>query len=430
MMRSFRIFFLVVALLLSRCGLAQDATELIEQSKDSKAPLAGGSITGKVVCADTHTPARGARILLQSLGATRQAEKKEATGWEPHMAITALDGTFRVLHVPPGEYAVITLAAGYLSPLDGVGVSDSEAIDSLLREKAPLVRISGRETARVDIELLRGAILSGKVVYADGSPATGLRVLLQYIETTKREGQTESRPDSGAMMRGMFEHQTPKTDDQGHFRVSGIPGGSYRLAVIQNFEVGLNLGQEMFADLNPSIPPSNKLTVYSGNTFHQKDAKIYELRPGDIVDGIEIVLPLTGLHSVQGVATGKDGAQLNFGSVSLSDTADSNIKFHTNIRAGGEFRFSGIPEGIYEIKIIGGQIVENPPNVEFDEEQMAAVQARFKPLRAFAATIVSVTVQTTDVDDLTVTLADMKLPERTVPVADPETPDRVVEHPQ
>jgi hypothetical protein len=440
MMRNFPNLILAAVLFVSRCLLAQDAgVRVIQQPAAAKVPMAGGSIIGKVVCADTHTPARGARIVVQPLGATRQAEEKEPTSWQPHMAITALDGTFQVLHLPPGEYAVITLAAGYLSPLDGVmlplGVSsnssDREASDALLREKAPLVRISGRETARVDIELPRGAILTGKVVYSDGSPATGLRVLLQHVETTKREGQTENRRDTGAMMRGMFEHQTPKTDDQGHFRIPGIPGGLYRLAVIQNFEVGLNLGEEMFADLNPSIPPSDKLAVYSGNTFHRKDAKVYELRPGDTVDGIEVVLPLTGLHSVQGVATGKDGAPLNFGLVSLSDTADSNIKFHNNIRAGGEFRFSGIPEGIYEIKIIGGQIIENPPNFELIEEQMPAIQARFKPLRAFAETKVAVTVQTTDVDDLAILLADTKLPERAVPAADPETsPENVVVHPQ
>ena len=361
-------------------------------------------------------------------------KEKETAGWQPHIAITALDGTFHILHLPPGEYDVITLAAGYLSPLDGMLVptdaNAQEASDALLREKAPLVRINGRETARVDIELLRGAIVTGKVVYSDGSPATGLRVFLQRVEATKRAGETEDRPDSGAMMRGMFEHQTPKTDDQGHFRLSGIPGGSYRLAVIQNFEVGLNLGEEVFADLNPSVPPRDKLAVYSGNTFHQKDAKVYELRPGDTVDGIEIVLPLTGLHSVEGVTTGKDGAPLNFGVVNLSDTVDANIKFHTNIRADGEFRFSGIPEGIYEVKILGGQIVENPPNAGFEEDQMPAFQRGVKPLRAFAETKLTVAVQTADVDDLAIMLADTKLPERTVTAPDSELPEGVVVHPQ
>jgi hypothetical protein len=293
------------------------------------------------------------------------------------------------------------------------------------------VRISGHEAASVEIELQRGAILTGRVVYSDGSPATQLRVLLQNVATAKSEGKPDDLDDVGARMEPVFLRQTLRTDDQGHFRISGIPGGRYRLAVIQNLEVAVNLSEAMFVDLNPGITRTDKLAFYSGNTFHQKDAKVYELRPGDTVDGIEVVLPVTGIHSVQGVATSKDGARLNFGVVNLSDTTDSNINLHANIREGGEFRFIGVPEGIYEIRITGGLIVENPPNLEFTEEQISGFQRQLKALRAFAETKVAVILQATDIDDLAVMLADTKLPERADPAADPETSsDGVVVHPQ
>src|SRR5882724_7036054 len=97
-------------------------------------------------------------------------------------------------HLSPGEYAVIAAVAGYLSPLDEVIVhssNDQRAAEALLREKAPLVRISGHEAASVEIELQRGAILTGRVVYSDGSPATQLRVLLQNVATAKSEGKPD-----------------------------------------------------------------------------------------------------------------------------------------------------------------------------------------------------------------------------------------------
>jgi hypothetical protein len=412
----------------SRYLLAQDETvSLIQQPPAAaKKLLAQGSISGHVVFADTHTPARGARIMVMPIGATGDAGVAETTVRQPYMAIAALDGSFRVPHLPPGEYVVITFAAGYLSPLDGVLVptlTDPKASDALLREKAPLVRVNGQEAARVEVELQRGAILAGKVVYSDGAPAAQLRILLQNVET-KREGKPDDLVDAGAMLSGMILNRNPRTDDQGHFRISGIPGGRYRLAVIQTFET--NLGEEMFADLNPGIPKSDKLAVYSGNTFHQKAAKVYEIRPGDTVDGIEVVLPLNGLHSVRGVATGKDGTPLNFGVVSLSDTGDPNINFHANIREDGEFRFSGIPEGIYEIKITGGLIVDNPTDSKFSEEQLPAMQDQIKPIRAFSETKVTVDVQATDIDDLAVMLADAELPRRTAPATDPDTSTDVV----
>jgi hypothetical protein len=117
--------------------------------------------------------------------------------------------------------------------------------------------------------------------------------------------------------------------------------------------------------------------------------------------------------------------------LSLSYTADPTINFHTKIRAGGEFQFSGIPEGIYEMKIMRGGVVENPPQFDFSDELAEGMQDQFKPIRAFAETKVVVTVQTTDVDDLAVMLADTKLPDKAAPAADSETTvDGVVIRPQ
>ena len=432
-MRNFPRLLAIIVWLLSESLLGQDAAISVQQPPaTAKTPPPQGSISGHVSCADTHTPARGARVMVLSIGATRQAEGTETPVRQPHVAVTALDGSFRVPHLPPGEYAIITLATGYLSPLDGVMVrpfADQEASDALMRGKAPLVRISGHDAARIDLELQRGAIVTGKVVYSDGSPAAQLRVFLQNVET-KREGKPDDLVDAGAMATGMMFNRSPRTDDQGQFRISGIPRGRYRLAVIQTFET--NFAEEIFGDMNPGVEKGDQLTVYGGNTFHKKAAKVYEVRPGDTVDGIEIVLPLSGLHSVQGMATGKDGAPLNFGVVSLSDSGDPNINFHTNIGAGGEFRFSGIPEGIYEVKITGGLIAENPTDSQFSEEQLPAMQDQVKPIRAFAETKITVAVQTTDINDLAVILADGKLPERAIPATyTPTTPDGVgVFHPK
>jgi hypothetical protein len=438
-MRYPQTLLLAAILLLSKCTLAQDtAVTVVQQPPAVKGPLASGSISGKVLCADTHTPARGARIMVMAASAFGEGEENGINSGQPQMAITALDGSFRVPHMPPGDYFILVFAAGYLSPLDGVMVANTNndaaqqrSVGALLQEKAPKVSIHGQETARVDIELQRGAILSGRVVYSDGSPAAQLPVLLQKPEPAKSDGKPEELIDAGAMLGAMLLRQSPNTDDQGHFRISGIPGGRYRLAVTQKFEASMNLGEDLMVQLNPGMTKNNQLTIYSGNTLHQKDAKLYELRPGETLDGVEIILPLTGLHSIQGVATGKDGTPLNFGLLSLSDTADPTINFHANIRAGGEFRFSGIPEGIYEMKITKGGVFENPPPFEFPDEVFSGMQDQFKPIRAFAETKVAVTVQTIDIDDLAVTLADTKLPDKAAPGVDSEkTAGGVVVPPQ
>ena len=423
-------------LLSSKCTLGQDIAVTVMQPPTANRPLADGSIIGKVMCADTRKPARGARIMVMAASTFGEGEQNGINSGPPPMAITALDGSFRVPHMPPGDYFILVFAAGYLSPLDGVMVSNTKdsallrSVGTLLEGKAPKVSIHGQETARLDVELQRGAILAGTVVYSDGSPAAELPVLLQKPEPAKGEGKQEELIDAGAMLGEMLGRQRSITDDQGHFRISGIPAGRYRLTVIQKFEQNTNL-DDLVDRFNPGLEKNDRLIVYGGNTLHQKDAKLYELRPGDTLGGVEIILPLTGLHSIQGVATAKDGTPLNFGLLSLSDTADPTINFHTKVRAGGEFRFTGISEGIYEMKITRGGVFENPPQFDFSDELSDGMEDQFKPIRAFAETKVVVTVQTTDVDDLVVTLADTKLPDKAAPAADSEkTVDGVVVRPQ
>ena len=167
----------------------------------------------------------------------------------------------------------------------------------------------------------------------------------------------------------------------------------------------------MLAMLSPETMQPARLTTYSGNTLHRKDAKVYDLKAGDSVDGIEITLPLNGLHSIRGTVAGKDGTPLNYGSLDLIDSSDSTITFHAMLDTDGQFRFSGIPEGTYKLKTTNGRVFENPPNAEFPEEMVQSQQQQFKPLRAFADTEVPVVVQTTDIEGFSVTLADTKVPD-------------------
>jgi hypothetical protein len=78
-----------------------------------------------------------------------------------------------------------------------------------------------------------------------------------------------------------------------------------------------------------------------------------------------------------------------------------------------------------------GGVLENPPQFDFSDELAEGIEDQFKPIRAFAETKVVVTVQTTDIDELAVTLADTKLPDKAALAADSEkTVDGVVVRPQ
>jgi hypothetical protein len=377
--------------------------------------VAQGSVSGHVTLADVHAPARGARIMVLPLAAIGAAEDQPEGMADamPHMGTTGLDGGFTVAHIPAGDYVVLAFTAGYLSPLDGVEMPVAESAEEqktymkLLRDIAPTVRVSGQQTTRLDLELQRGAVLTGRVLYSDGAPATQLHVVLQNAKDQTDDEKAKRMADVGSMFRTTLLMQNSATDEQGHFRIAGIAPGTYRLAIPQTFEASQSFGDEMMEAFYANQRDTRKLTIYSGSTLHRKDAKTYALKAGETVDGVEITLPLTGLHSVHGIAAGKDGVPLNSGVLDLTDTSDPAISFHTTIGAEGEFRFGGVPEGEYQLKATDGQILENR-HVPDDAQQDALVPTA---IRAFAETTIRVIVQTTDIDNLTLTLADTKLPD-------------------
>jgi hypothetical protein len=160
------------------------------------------------------------------------------------------------------------------------------------------------------------------------------------------------------------------------------------------------------------------LTVYSGNELHRGKAKVYDVAAGDRVDDIEIVLPLNGLHTLHGKALGVDGAGLNGGTVHLTDTVDPTITFESGVAAGGDFRFTAIPEGTYDLTLTHGRIYANPPDAnqfqaQFSDEQL---DQAFRPVRAFADVKQSLVVSETNPDFINLTLTDTKLPDLPKPV--------------
>ena len=417
------------------CALQPAEQDPQEQAAPGKKPIPQGGVMGHVICTDTHAPARGARIMLFSFASLTEAHGPIGiVNGQPHTAVTGLDGAFFLSHVAPGEYIVMALAAGYLSPMDGMEMprdgkqSDAKVLAETLRKNGPTVRVSGQGAARIDIELVRGAVLSGKVVYSDGSPAGQRPVQIQKSTPPKPGVKPEDSVDLGEMVRMMFLQQTHSTDDQGHFRISGIGPGSYWVSVTQSFEANAGLVEELVSSFDPSTKPTGKLTIYSGNALHRKDAKVYELRPGDTVDGIEIVLPLNGLHSIQGTAAGKDGALLNAGTLDLVDTTDPTINFRTAVEVDGEFHFTGVPEGTYQLKVRNAFILEDPAAKEEEllwgeTPQRWQYMQQFNPQRAFVETTVPVTVQSSDIEGFTLTLANSKLPEAPKTPIDGTVPD-------
>lgn len=383
-------------------------------------PKGNGTITGHVLFADTRAPARGTRILLSPLTDldANQGGQNLSTG-------TDLDGGYTIHHVPPGDYVVSAIAPGYLSPLDGIlfapGEKDQKASDAELRKVGNPVRVDGSSSVRRDLELVRGATFSGKVLYADGQPSAQSKILLQKIEKIEKIEDTpvkeDKRVDAGSFLRAILQQQQPRTDDLGNFRISGVPPGKYRLAVVQALGTG-DLAADLMAAMTGSTS-AKTLIIYSPSALHRKDATAYEVGPGDVRDGLQIVLPLGGLHQVSGRITGKQGIVVDLARLLLTDTTDPALQFSATLKQ-GEFLMDGIPDGTYELAVTRGRSYKEPPT-EFD--QIEDLDRFLQPTHAFADARRSLIVKDSDLENIDLVLDETTLPKTPKPITIPDPQD-------
>ena len=92
------------------------------------------------------------------------------------------------------------------------------------------------------------------------------------------------------------------------------------------------------------------ITIYSEKTFHRKDAKVLTVKQGDSLSGVDVELPLHGLHSIYGNIVVEDGQPaVAWGFVSLRDIDDNQFNSQTVIFADGSFQFSDLPSGNYKL---------------------------------------------------------------------------------
>jgi uncharacterized protein (DUF2141 family) len=282
------------------------------------------------------------------------------------MSRVALDGTYDVGELPPGEYSVMAFFAGYVSPTDeintdDIGFNSSPAKMRELMLKFASVTIHGAETETFDITLLRGASISGRMFYSDGSPAVQVSVEVEDIKNKPPKTSGDSpNLNRAALARASFTHQPQFTDDQGRYRISGLKPGSYRVAAIETGGPAPSFHNEFGPSSGGGVSSAADVRVYAGDTLQRKSAKVYELRAGDDVTGVDITIHLDIFHIVHGTLTARDGRPINSAEITLTDTIDDAFTFKTLPGRDGSFSFDAVPSGTYALATDNARIVAIP----------------------------------------------------------------------
>lgn len=276
-------------------------------------------IHGRVVTADNGGPLVRARIALLSASAPGRPLMTTSTNAQ---------GQYQLRDVPPGSYFVSASRAGYIEQQYG---------QRRARERGLSVEVkTGQTITRIDVALVRGGVIAGRVVDETGEPYPSLTVTAW--QTRYQEGR-----------RVRFPSAVDQTDDQGAYRISGLQPGSYFVSAASSETWRNNRGESL----------GYAATYYPGAAVEA--AQPIVLAPGQQRLDIEIALAAARTARLRGRVVRETGEPASGVAVSVATvipgtglTIANAAPVSANTSADGSFELSGIPPGHYAVRSNAG----------------------------------------------------------------------------
>ncbi|MBO0857762.1 MAG: carboxypeptidase regulatory-like domain-containing protein [Chloracidobacterium sp.] len=355
-------------------------------SDSAKTPqgFKAGSIKGRVVGEDGK-PMANVPVTAAPIG--RGAARRPGLSGQGAQTNSDDDGLFEFEGLAPASYAISASAPGFITP-------------PIADENGPSVYRAGDVA---NITLVRGGVITGKVLNASGSPLTGVSV------NAIRVGGLEGEDDDQVVFQSFG--RAWRTDDRGVYRIYGLVPGSY---IIQAGQTGQGqqgqpgqFGGPPGARLNFLSPFSEDAPTYYPSSARDAATPV-SVRIGEEVVGIDISYRGEKGRVVSGrivTKTGDEGfgptqvALIVAGSDAVVATAtqmDGGRRFMGRMNRGERAGFAiyGVRDGDYEIVArragFGSEsdAVSAPRRVSVHGADVGGVELTITPLQSISGRVV------------------------------------------
>jgi len=238
------------------------------------------------------------------------------------------DGRYLITGLAEGHYVVSAVLKAFI-------VADSSA-DPGLSRTVPLDEGEARE--KFDFTLIRGGVMTGKVIDDEGAPLIAEHVRLYTVDV---QGQKRD-------FQGPSTYEMTETDDRGVYRIYGLPPGRYIISA-----GGEGRG-------NPFRGGSGKFArTYHPDATEEKQARIIEIKEGSEVADVDIRFgnarkTYEAEGRVADKETGKPVPRIYISCRSKPEKDAPNSGFSTTTIADGQgnFRIPGLIAGRYQVMIM------------------------------------------------------------------------------
>jgi hypothetical protein len=159
------------------------------------------SVSGKVTIKGKGAP--GVLVVMMESG--------NFSGWNPNRprATTDHTGNYRITNLPAGTY--------HVSPITPALVVENDQANK------PIVIADGETLEDINLSLVRGGVITGKITDSEGRPLIEEQVTVDSID------DQSGRTAFNVMM--VFRDSTVPTDDRGVYRAFGLRPGKYKVSV-------------------------------------------------------------------------------------------------------------------------------------------------------------------------------------------------------
>jgi hypothetical protein len=332
------------------------------------------------------------------------------------LAQTDLDGSFTATNVPPGDYYAFAFAPGYLQPMVIVQAAIDNGAD--LKKSIPgipITHVTADRSVKVDLVIDRGAAISGKVLWDDGTPATHIIVMVTSTKTKSRDPSQElPMLQMGSAISGA--NAPLVTDDLGNFRIAGLAPGDYLVKASLQTHLQLTMQDGLFKRESIIELP---LTVFAPAAFHPADAKPITLHSGEDREGEDITIRLAGLHSVSGqIASLEDHHGINSAIIWIKDPHDKDFIRTAHIDPHGNFTIEFIPPGTYDLLVNDAADTE-PSTKKISTGSGFLIDRSDRILRRYEDSKHTIIVSDNDITGQNIELAPAKTPKKDLDPNDP-----------
>lgn len=294
-----------------------------DSAKTTAKPAARAVIRGRVVTLDTGAPLR--RAYIRIFGGPEMSV--------PRAAFTDAQGNYEIKNLPAGRYEVHANKGGYVQVAFGQRAPHHPG--------RPLVLADGQTLDKIDFQMPRGGVITGRVVDELGEPVIGTTVkalVSRYFAGRRR----------------LVQAGYGQTNDIGQYRMFGLPPGEYYITAPGTDS---SAGNEGMTD-NPT--GSGYAPTYYPGTPSLAEAERVTMPIGGELNADMQLIP-TRVCSISGTVVDQNGRPAIFAFVSLQPRDEMLRDSSANVGAGtagaqGAFALSNIVPGAYYL--IGTSIDE------------------------------------------------------------------------